>query len=133
MGKPNLILVADDDKDFLEILSAKLLGSGYEVAEAHDGREAVDKAKSLGPALIVMDIKMPGTNGTEAVLELRADPSMKDTKIVFFSNLVYPWPGIKGENADFAAELGAVTFLKKSDDLETIINKIKELAPLSPA
>jgi len=133
MGKPSLVLIADDDKDFLEILSAKLLASGYEVAEAHDGREAVDKAKSLLPALIVMDIKMPGVNGTEAVLELRADSQMKDTKIVFFSNLVYPWPGIKGENSDFAAEIGAVTFLKKSDDLETVINKIKELAPVVTA
>jgi len=127
MPKSNLILVADDDRDFLEILSAKLLAAGYEIAEAKDGQEAIDKAKSLIPSLIIMDIKMPGINGTEAVLELRADPRMKDTKIVFFSNLVYPWPGIKQENEQFAKEIGAVTFLKKSDDLSTIIAKIQEL------
>jgi len=128
-NKPPLILIADDDKDFLEILSAKLLAAGYEIAEAHNGQEAIDKAKSLTPTLIIMDIKMPGVNGTEAVLELKNGEATKNIKIVFFSNLVYPWPGAKQGNEGFASELGAVTFLKKSDDLDQVISKIQELAP----
>ena len=129
MTKPPLILIADDDRDFMEILSTKLLAEKYEIAEARNGQEAIDKAKSLIPDLIIMDIKMPDVNGTEAVLEIKSVPETRDTKIVFFSNLVYPWPGVKSENEKFASELGAVTFLKKSADLDEIINKVKELAP----
>ena len=129
MKKPPLILIADDDRDFMEILSAKLLAEKYEIAEARNGQEAIDKAKSLIPDLVIMDIKMPDVNGTEAVLEIKSVPETKDIKIVFFSNLVYPWPGVKSENEKFAAEIGAATFLKKSDDLDQIINKVKELVP----
>ena len=121
MKNPPLILIADDDKDFKEILSAKLLAAGYQIAEASDGAEAITKAKSLIPDLVIMDIQMPNVNGTEAVLELKGSPETKDIKIVFFSSLVYPWPGIKEDNPAFAKELGAVTFLKKSDELGTIV------------
>ncbi|MDP2629102.1 MAG: response regulator [Candidatus Harrisonbacteria bacterium] len=122
-----LILIADDDPDFKEILSAKLLAQGFEIAEANNGQEAITKAKSLIPDLIIMDIQMPDVNGTEAVLDIRRSPDLKDTRIVFFSNLVYPWPGVKGGNENFAKELGAVTFLKKGDDLDLILKKINDL------
>lgn len=127
MKNPPLILIADDDMDFKEILSAKLLAAGFQIAEAKDGAEAITKAKSLTPDLIIMDIQMPNVNGTEAVLEIRQDSQLKDTKIVFFSSLIYPWPGVKEGNPEFAKELGAVTFLKKSDELEKIISTIKDL------
>src|SRR5574338_692235 len=120
MKNPPLILIADDDADFKEILSAKLLASGFQIAEAKDGQEAIQKAKSLIPDLVIMDIQMPNVNGTEAVLEIKSTPETKDIKIVFFSNLLYPWPGVKKENDKFASELGAGTFLKKSDELDAI-------------
>ena len=120
-----LVLIADDDADFKEILSAKLLASGYQIAEASDGAEAITKAKSLVPDLIIMDIQMPNVNGTEAVLELKHNPATKDVKIAFFSSLIYPWPGVKEKNDQFAQELGAVTFLKKGDELDKIIGTIK--------
>ena len=127
MKNPPLILIADDDADFKEILSAKLLASGYQIAEAGDGQEAIVKAKSLIPDLVIMDIQMPNVNGTEAVLELKHTPETKDVKIVFFSSLIYPWPGVKEGNPEFAKELGAVTFLKKGDDLDKIVATIKAL------
>ena len=127
MKNPPLILIADDDADFKEILSAKLLASGYQIAEASDGEQAITKAKSLIPDLVIMDIQMPNVNGTEAVLELRHTPETKDVKIIFFSSLIYPWPGVKTENSEFAKELGAVTFLRKSDDLEKIVATVKGL------
>jgi|SRR3989344_3755900 len=127
MHTPPLILIADDDADFKEVLSAKLLKNNFTIAEAIDGEEAITKAKSILPDLIVMDIKMPGLNGTEAVLELKNNQETKDIKIVFFTNLLYPWPGVKAENEKIAKELGALTFLQKSDDLDTIVKKIQEL------
>ncbi len=131
MKNPPLILIADDDADFKDILSAKLLASGYQIAEASDGAEAITKAKSLVPDLIVMDIQMPNVNGTEAVLEIKHTPETKEVKIMFFSSLIYPWPGVKADNPEFAKELGAVTFMRKSDDLDKIVATVKSL--LTPA
>lgn len=124
---PPLILIADDDKDFVEILSAKLLAAGFTVAEAEDGSKAVSKAKSLLPDAIIMDIQMPEMNGTEAVIELHNTPETKDLKIVFFSSTVHPWPGIASENPDTAKALGAVTFIRKDADLDSIVTTIKNL------
>lgn len=127
MKNPPLILIADDDNDFKEVLSAKLLAAGYQLAEASDGQEAITKAKSLIPDLVIMDIQMPNVNGTEAVLDLKHTPATKNVRIAFFSNLLYPWPGVKKENDQMAQELGAVTFLKKSDELDDIVKKVKEI------
>ncbi|PIR86666.1 MAG: hypothetical protein COU11_04105 [Candidatus Harrisonbacteria bacterium CG10_big_fil_rev_8_21_14_0_10_49_15] len=124
------ILIADDDADFKEILSSKLLAAGYEIAEAKEGAEAVVKAKILHPHLVIMDIQMPGVNGTEAVLEIKGDPETKDMKIIFFSNLTYPWPAARTDNPEFAKGLGAVTFLSKSDDMDNVVAKVKELVPI---
>ena len=122
-----LILLADDDKDFKEIISAKLLAEGFEIAEAANGAEAITKAKSLIPDLVVMDIQMPDVNGTEAVVDIKKDPATKDVKIVFFSSMNHPWPGVKNSNPEFAKALGAVTFLQKGQDLDSIVKKLKEL------
>lgn len=126
-AKEKLVLIADDDKDFKDILTTKLLKEGFRIAEAENGREAIEKAKSLSPDLIIMDIQMPEVNGTEAVLELSKSKETKDTKIIFFSNLLYPWPGVKEDKAKFSQELGAVTFMSKEDDLSKVIAKVKEL------
>lgn len=127
--KHNLILIADDDQDFKEILSTKLLNEGFEIAEAENGRDAIEKTKNLHPSLVIMDIQMPDINGTEAVLEIRKNQASKDVPIVFFSNLLYPWPGIKEDKEKFAKELGAVTFLSKEDNLDQVVKKIKNLIP----
>lgn len=127
MKNPPLVLIADDNADFREILSAKLLASGYQIAEAKDGQEAITKAKSLIPDLIIMDIQMPNVNGTEAVVEIKSVPETKDVKIIFFSSMIYPWPGVKENNPEFAKALGAVTFINKDEELSVIISKVKEL------
>lgn len=127
MKNPPLILIADDDNDFKEVLSAKLLAASYQLAEAADGQQAITKAKSLIPDLVIMDIQMPNVNGTEAVLDLKHNAATKDIKIAFFTNLLYPWPGAKKENDTMAKELGAVHFMKKSDELDDIVKKVKEI------
>lgn len=123
-----LVLLADDSAEFKEIISAKLVAGGFEISEANNGNEAIAKAKALKPDLILMDIDMPEVNGTEAVLEIKSSPELQNTKVIFFSSMETPWPGMAGEDKDKVAQtLGAVTFLKKSDDLDTIVAKIKEL------
>ncbi|MEK7554977.1 MAG: response regulator [Patescibacteria group bacterium] len=127
MRSSPLILVVDDDPGFQEIISSKLKRSSFLVAEAHDGKEAVDKAVNLHPDLILMDINMPGENGTEAVLDLEANPETKDIKIVFLTSQENPWPAAKGGAEGLAKELGARKFINKSEDLDEIASKVKEI------
>lgn len=123
-----LVLLADDNADFKEVISAKLVQIGYEIAEASDGGQAIEMAKALKPDLIVMDIDMPHVNGTEAVLDIKNTPETAQIPIVFFSSLEHPWPGnVTEDKSQFAQSIGAVTFLKKSDDLSLIIATIKKL------
>jgi CheY-like chemotaxis protein len=126
MHNPPVILIADDSPDFRAILGEKLKASGFLVTEAKDGAEAVTRAKRLVPDLVIMDIQMPNENGTEAVLDIKQNPETKDVKIVFFTNMENPWPGIKAKNPAIAKELGAAGFIRKTDDLDEMVKKIKE-------
>src|SRR3989338_8339735 len=62
---PSKILIVDDEKDILDLLSKVFKKNGYEVETARDGIEALDKAKSFKPALILTDIKLPNMDGIE--------------------------------------------------------------------
>lgn len=127
MHTPPVILIADDSPDFRAILAEKLAASGFLVAEAADGAEAARKAVNLKPDLVIMDIMMPNENGTEAVLDIKRNLETKDIKIVFFTNLSDPWPGIKAKNPQVAKELGAADFITKSDDLDAMVAKVRQL------
>lgn len=129
MKQQPLILIADDDIDFREIVLTKLEENGFAVDTATNGKEAVEKAKTLSPDLVLMDIKMPGENGTEAVIDLKNNQLFKNLKIIFFSSLDIPWPGVKDEEK-LAKELGAITFFKKATDLDELVKKIKEVLQL---
>src|SRR5262245_41328984 len=69
-----LILVVDDFEDNREMYTQFLRHSGYRVAEAVDGVEALDKAAALKPDLIVMDLSLPRMDGWEATRRLKKDP-----------------------------------------------------------
>ena len=69
-----LVLVADDDPDILDLVRYRLERSGYAVATAADGSEAVRLAGELAPALAVLDVMMPGLTGFEVTRKLREDP-----------------------------------------------------------
>jgi CheY-like chemotaxis protein len=72
------ILVVDDRPAWDPARS----GSGYEVAEAADGRDGVAKAMSVRADLILMDIQLPVLDGYEATWLIKADPNLKTTPII---------------------------------------------------
>lgn len=122
-----LILVTDDDADIRNILHLKLEAAGFRVLEAQDGQDAINKCKQEHPALIVMDVRMPVMSGTEAVTIIKEDPKLKDVKIVFLSNFgeeqeINAWLDQK-----YAKELGALDYIKKSEDLSVIVTKVTSL------
>jgi len=126
MGEPRpLVLIADDEASFQEIFSLKLRAAGLNIALASDGEETVAKARELKPDLILMDMKMPKMTGAEALIKIKEDPELKDTKILFLSSLGGPLPEIKSLNDNFAKQLGAVGYLRKSDDLDDLVREVQ--------
>ena len=77
-----LILVVDDYQDAREMYAEYLQFSGFRVAEARNGNEAVAQARSLKPDLILMDLSLPGMDGWEATRVLKADDETRRIPIV---------------------------------------------------
>ena len=77
-----LILVVDDYQDAREMYAEYLQYSGFRVAEAKNGNEAVTQARALKPDLILMDLSLPGMDGWEATRVLKADEQTKHIPIV---------------------------------------------------
>ena len=80
--KSPLILVVDDYQDAREMYAEYLQFSGFRVAEAKNGNEAVEQAFALRPDLILMDLSLPGMDGWEATRRLKADDATKHIPIV---------------------------------------------------
>lgn len=121
-----LILIVDDDKDYREILAAKLTSKGFAVKTARDGNECIEMAKKHNPALILMDVQMPNKDGIAATLDLKQDPHTKNIKIIYVTNLGDASPGVKALNRGFAQQIGALNYFKKGGDLEVLIEKIRQ-------
>ena len=69
-----LILIVEDNPQSLKLVRDILQIKGYQTIEAETGEEGVRLARERHPALILMDIQLPGINGIEALQRLRADP-----------------------------------------------------------
>jgi len=82
---PPLILVADDDPDLLALLRVNLEVEGYAVTCALDGLEALEMAGRIRPALVVLDVMMPGLDGLEVTHRLRAEPATEKLPIVLLT------------------------------------------------
>ena len=122
-----LILIVDDDERFREILSVKLQAEGFKVQTVESGEHCLAVVKDLKPGLILMDMKMPGMNGAEALLKLQADPETKNIKVIFLSSFGDPQPDRQEVNNRFSQELDALAYFKKVDDLDSLVSKIKAI------
>ena len=86
-AKGKKILIADDEPDILEVLQYNLVREGYEVTTAKDGDDALLKAKSTHPDLIILDIMMPKKSGVEVCEILRTQAVFHDTLILMLTAL----------------------------------------------
>jgi two-component system cell cycle response regulator len=84
---PARILVVDDEPQNLELMEAMLLPSGYEVALADSGQEALAAAQRDKPDLVLLDLMMPGISGFEVCARLKGDPETRDIPVLFVSAL----------------------------------------------
>ncbi len=111
------ILLVDDEQTFADVLSERLQARGLEVVTAADGVEAVQRAKQERFDVVVLDMLMPGMSGLETLKNLlRADPNLK---IVLLTGHASVARGIE------AMKLGAMDFLEKPIDIESLIETIR--------
>lgn len=76
------ILLAEDNPPTIEVMETELELLGYQVTVARDGVEAVERAASDSPDLIIMDILLPKIDGLKAVAEIRANPNTRNIPIL---------------------------------------------------
>jgi CheY-like chemotaxis protein len=85
------ILVVDDDADFREGLRTALEMKGYQVEEAGNGKEALDRIIDRPPLLVLLDLQMPIMNGRELLQRLRGAPETREIPVVIISGFGFEW------------------------------------------
>ncbi len=79
------ILIIDDEPEITEIVETFLTEAGYQVAVENSPLKAVSKAKEFKPDVVLLDIMMPGSDGYAVCKELKQDPDLADTPIIFLT------------------------------------------------
>ena len=124
-----LVLIVDDVQDNRTIYVLFLKFSGYRIAEAENGAEAVEKATALLPDVIVMDLSLPVMDGWEATRRLKRDSRTQHIPVVVLTGHALP------EHAQAARDAGCDLVITKPclpDQLMDAIRRILD-APTSPA
>ena len=85
MGKKK-ILVVDDSPTELKLMSEPFISQGHEVVTAIDGEEALKKAESERPALIVLDVIMPKRNGFQVCRDIKTSTHLKNIKVLLLTS-----------------------------------------------
>ena len=112
-----VVLVVDDDPD-LRMLANMQLGEGFDVIQAADGRECVAKALDAQPDVILLDMMMPGMNGSEVLTALSSDPATADIPVIFLSALGTTDDKIKGLDS------GAVDYIAKPAEPKELVARV---------
>lgn len=116
------LLLIEDDIFFRRFYVEKLRENGFEVDEADDGEQGLQKIKSFKPDLIILDMILPKKDGFEVLKTMQNDIMLKSIPVLVFSTL--------GQEADIekAKKLGAADYVNKSlFDFNDLLNKIKTL------
>src|SRR3989344_984653 len=124
--KAPLILLIDDNKEFLEIFGDKLGTKGYAVVKAQGGEEGLEQVTKVKPSLVLLDLEMPGENGFEVLSRIQKEIGGGKTRVVFLTNYGEP----EGEHAaidkKYAIDVGAVDYIRKSDDLDSVVSQVED-------
>lgn len=121
-----LVLVVEDYQDAREMYAAYLQFSGFAVAEAANGVEAIDKTRDLLPDIVLMDLALPRMDGWEATRRLKADPKTKHIPVVALTG-----HALAG-HAEGAREAGCDAFVTKPCLPDVLVAEIKRVLERHP-
>lgn len=120
------ILVVDDDSEIVELVSFSLKQAGYSIGTAFNGMDAIKKARSLEPDLIVLDVMMPELDGLAVCEILRRDPATASIPIMMLTALSSELGRMAGLGS------GASDFLSKPFSPRLLVARIKDLLRETP-
>ena len=112
------VLLVDDEKEYLDILTERMKSRDFEVDKAQNGLEALEKISASTYDAIVLDMMMPGMDGIETLKRIRKDHP--DMQVILLTGHATVQKGVD------AIKLGALDFLEKPAEIETLTAKIKE-------
>lgn len=119
-SKRQTILVVDDQQVILDFMADLLVEAGYAVETASSGVKALERMREIRPDLVITDFSMPGMDGWQLVLALRALPFGRDLPVIVMS---------AGTRLPFrAAEMGPrLAFLSKPFGIEALLQMMQSL------
>ena len=116
------ILVIEDEKTLRFLITKILTEEGFEVDEAIDGEQGLEKAKQNTPDLVLLDLRLPGINGFDVLTEIKKDARLESTQVIILSNLGQKEEIEKGMN------LGATDYMIKAHfTLDEIVDRVKRV------
>ncbi|HBG61445.1 MAG: hypothetical protein A2Y03_01385 [Omnitrophica WOR_2 bacterium GWF2_38_59] len=121
------ILVADDEKEVLDIMARKIQEQGYDVVKASDGNDALEKIIREAPDVILLDINMPGRNGFEILKDVRENPTASKWQPVIIVSACNELDDLRK-----GYKLQADHYITKPCSIEDIIKAIKLMVSLIP-
>ncbi len=80
------VLIADDESSIRLLVHATIESDDYAVVEAADGAQAWALTQDLKPALVLLDVQMPGRSGLEVLRSIKADPGLKGTRVILLTS-----------------------------------------------
>lgn len=120
MDEGKVILLVDDDLTLREMYEERLKAEGFEIIQAVNGEEAMQKARESKPNVILLDIMMPKVNGFDVLKELKASADLKDIPVIILTALIQDVDRLQGK------KLGAADYIVKSETMPgEVIAKIK--------
>lgn len=121
------ILIVDDEKDIVDLVAYNLEKEGYEVLKALDGEKALALVRAKKPALVVLDLMLPGIQGLEVCKRLRRDAESASIPIIMLT--------AKGEELDrvIGLEVGADDYVTKPFSVKELVARIKAVLRRSDA
>ena len=114
------ILIVDDNEKNLKLIRDVLQFKGFATVEAGDGEAAVRLARSEPPALILMDVQLPGMNGCEAMKALKADASTRAIPIVALTAMA-----MRGTRESLLSD-GFDDYISKPVEIKEVLNLVQK-------
>jgi len=115
------VLVVDDDKSIVKVLTAYLEQSGYQVLTAYDGEMALHALRRERPDLVILDLMMPHRDGYEVTTIVRSDKSLAATPIIMLTARV------EDTNKIVGLEVGADDYITKPFNAHEVVARVKSL------
>ena len=115
------ILIAEDERDILELITFTLQYGGYEVIPTSNGLEAWEVIRRELPHLVLLDVRMPGMSGYEVCKKVKTNPQTKHIPVVFLS--------AKGQESEINTgyETGAIDYILKPFAPDQLLKRLREL------